>query len=144
MTPQPDAHNGLQINIPIPPPTKESRDKTVQNAKAAVDKAASAVRDSRGSVHKRLQDMQKKKVARPDDVRKAQDQMEKLTEKGQKELKDLFETSKKALERAWAGTRGHGHDMQFYHHAYMDTWEAFRFNWGELWDVLYACENKSV
>lgn len=65
-----------------------------------MDKAASAVRDSRGSVHKRLQDMQKKKVARPDDVRKAQDQMEKLTEKGQKELKDLFETSKKALERA--------------------------------------------
>ena len=51
-------------------------------------------------MHKRLQDMQKKKVARPDDVRKAQDQMEKFTEKGQKELKDLFETSKKALERA--------------------------------------------
>lgn len=44
--------------------------------------------------------MQKKKVARPDDVRKAQDQMEKITEKAQKEVKDVFETAKKALERA--------------------------------------------
>lgn len=72
----------------------------MQGAKAAGDKAANAVRDSRGAVHKRLQDMQKKKIARPDDVRKAQDQMEKITEKGQKEVKDLFEAAKKALERA--------------------------------------------
>ena len=73
----------------------------MQSAKAALEKAASAVRDSRGTVNKRLQDMQKKKIARPDDVRKAQDQMEKITEKAQKEVKDLFETAKKALERAW-------------------------------------------
>lgn len=72
----------------------------MQSAKAAGDKAANAVRDSRGAAHKRLQDMQKKKTARPDDVRKAQDQMEKITEKGQKEVKDLFEAAKKALERA--------------------------------------------
>lgn len=72
----------------------------MQSAKAAGDKAASVVRDSRGAVHKRLQDLQKKKIARPDDVRKAQDQMEKITEKGQKEVKDLFEAAKKALERA--------------------------------------------
>lgn len=51
-------------------------------------------------MHKRLQDMQKKKIARPDDVRKAQENMEKLTEKGQKEVKDLFEAAKKALEQA--------------------------------------------
>lgn len=58
-----------------------------------------AVRESRGAVHKRLQDMQKKKIARPDDVRKAQDQMEKLTEKGQKEVKELFDAAKKGMER---------------------------------------------
>ena len=65
-----------------------------------MEKAAGAIRDSRGSVNKRLQDAQKKKVATPDQVRKAREQMEKLTEKGQKEVKDLFETSKKNLERA--------------------------------------------
>lgn len=51
-------------------------------------------------MHKRLQDMQKKKVAQPDDVRKAHDQMEKTTEKGQKEAKDLFEAAKRTLEQA--------------------------------------------
>ena len=50
-------------------------------------------------MHKRLQDMQKKKVARPDDVRKAHDQMEKASDKGQKEVKDLFEAAKRALEQ---------------------------------------------
>ncbi|KAH8433607.1 ribosome-recycling factor [Aspergillus melleus] len=99
LTPQPDPHNTLQLNVPIPPPTKESRDKTVIAAKSAMDKAIAAIRESRGVVHKRLQDMQKKKIARPDDARKAQDQMEKLTEKGQKEVKDLFEAAKKGMER---------------------------------------------
>ncbi|KAL4802859.1 ribosome recycling factor-domain-containing protein [Aspergillus unguis] len=100
LTPQQDPHNALQLNIPIPPPTKESRDQTVLAAKAAMERAASSVRDSRGAIHKRLQNLIKKKTARPDDARKSQDKMEKLTEKGQKEVKDLFETAKKAMERA--------------------------------------------
>ncbi|KAJ5727099.1 hypothetical protein N7493_004919 [Penicillium malachiteum] len=99
LTPQPDPHNALQLNIPIPPPTKESRAQGVQAAKQAFEKASSAVRDSRGAMHKRLQDMQKKKLARPDDVRKAHDLMEKATDKGQKEVKDLFEAAKKSLEQ---------------------------------------------
>ncbi|RAH46931.1 ribosome-recycling factor [Aspergillus brunneoviolaceus CBS 621.78] len=100
LTPQADPHNALQLNVPIPPPTKESREHAVTMAKKAMEKAVTAVRDSRGVVHKRLQDMQKKKTARPDDVRKAQEQMEKLSEKGQKDVKELFETAKKAMERA--------------------------------------------
>ncbi|KAL3455550.1 ribosome recycling factor-domain-containing protein [Aspergillus heterothallicus] len=100
LTPQPDSHNALQLNIPIPPPTKESRDQTVLAAKAAMEKASSSVRDARGVVHKRLQALVKKKVARPDDARKSQDKMEKLAEKGQKDVKDLFETAKKTMERA--------------------------------------------
>lgn len=51
-------------------------------------------------MHKRLQEMQKKKLARPDDVRKAHDQMEKVTDKGQKEVKDMFEAARKTLEQA--------------------------------------------
>ncbi|GAD92644.1 ribosome recycling factor domain-containing protein [Paecilomyces variotii No. 5] len=100
LTPQQDSRNPLQLNITIPPPTKESREQTVQVAKAAAEKAANAIRNARGSVHKRLQDMQKKKLARPDDIRKAHDEMEKVQEKGQKEVKDIFEATKKALEQA--------------------------------------------
>ncbi|KAL1854753.1 ribosome-recycling factor [Paecilomyces lecythidis] len=100
LTPQQDSRNPLQLNITIPPPTKESREQTVQVAKAAADKASNAIRNARGSVHKRLQDMQKKKLARPDDIRKAHDEMEKVQEKGQKEVRDIFEATKKALEQA--------------------------------------------
>jgi ribosome recycling factor len=100
LTPQPDPHNALQLNIPIPPPTKESRDKNIQAAKQAYERAASAVRDTRGAMHKRLQDLQKKKLARPDDVRKAHDQMEKATDQGQKDVKDAFEGVRKTLEQA--------------------------------------------
>ncbi|PYH99556.1 ribosome recycling factor [Aspergillus ellipticus CBS 707.79] len=100
LTPQPDCRNALQLNISIPPPTKESRDQTIAMAKVAMEKAVGAVRDSRAVVHKRLQDLQKKKIARPDDIRKAQEQMEKLTEKGQKDVKDLFEATKRVMERA--------------------------------------------
>ncbi|KAL2869921.1 ribosome-recycling factor [Aspergillus lucknowensis] len=100
LAPQPEPHHPLQLNIPIPPPTKESRDRTVLAAKAAMEKASGSVRDSRGIVHKRLQDSVKRKIARPDDARKSQDKMEKLAEKGQKEVRDMFEAAKKAMEQA--------------------------------------------
>ncbi|KAJ5677440.1 uncharacterized protein N7477_003073 [Penicillium maclennaniae] len=100
LTPQSDAHNPLQLNIPIPPPTKESRDQNVRAAKQAFEKAASTVRDARGALHRRLQEMLKKKLARPDDVRKAHDQMEKATDKGQKDVKDMYEAARKTLEQA--------------------------------------------
>lgn len=100
LTPQQDPHNPLQLNISIPPPTKESREAMVQVAKQAMEKAASSIRDSRGGVHKRLQDAQKKKIARPDDVKKTHEKMEKVVEKGQKDIKELFEAAKKALEQA--------------------------------------------
>jgi ribosome recycling factor len=99
LTPQLDQHNPLQLNVPIPPPTMESREQTSKAAKVAMERAANAVRNSRASFHKRLQEMQKKKEARPDDIRKAHDQMEKVVDKGQKDIKDLFETAKKAWEQ---------------------------------------------
>lgn len=100
LTPQQDSHNPLQLNITIPPPTKESREQAVHVAKSATEKAVNAIRNARGTVHKRLQDMQKKKLVRPDDIRKAHDEMEKVAEKGQKEVKDIFEATKRSLEQA--------------------------------------------
>jgi ribosome recycling factor len=99
LTPQRDPHN-FQLNVQIPPPTRESRDQTIKTAKAAMERAANSMRKSRSTLHKRLQEMQKKKTARPDDIRKAHDQMEKVVEKGQKEVKDLFETARKSIEQS--------------------------------------------
>ncbi|KAK2759071.1 hypothetical protein FQN54_003170 [Arachnomyces sp. PD_36] len=99
LTPQPDPHNPLQLNVPIPPPTQESRDKAVQDARAAMDKAAAAVKAARATLQKRLRDMKLKKVVRPDDLKKAGDQMEKVAEKGQTEVKEVFEGVRKVLEQ---------------------------------------------
>ncbi|EFR01981.1 hypothetical protein MGYG_04984 [Nannizzia gypsea CBS 118893] len=97
LNPQADPHNPLQLNVAIPPPTKESREQTVKDAKAAMEKASNIVRNGRAALNKKLKGKDLKK-ARPDDVRKAVDQMEKIAEKGQKDVKDVFEAAKKALE----------------------------------------------
>ncbi|OJD22714.1 hypothetical protein ACJ73_05938 [Blastomyces percursus] len=98
LNPQPDPHNSLQLNVPIPPPTKESRDQSVKDAKAAMDKASTAVRNARGAINKKLKNMGVKKLVRPDDLYKQVEKMEKIAEKGQKEVKDVFDGAKKALE----------------------------------------------
>ncbi|KAL2361227.1 hypothetical protein RJZ56_005879 [Blastomyces dermatitidis] len=87
-----------ELNVPIPPPTKESRDQSVKDAKAAMDKASTAVRNARGAINKKLKNMGVKKLVRPDDLHKQVEKMEKIAEKGQKEVKDVFEAAKKALE----------------------------------------------
>lgn len=65
-----------------------------------MEKAADAVRSGRLTVNKKLQGMGKAKTARPDDLRKAKDMMEKITTKGQKEVQDVFTGAKKVLEQA--------------------------------------------
>lgn len=71
----------------------------MQVAKLAMDKAANAVREARGSTLKRLQNAQKKKTATPDEVYKAREKMEKITDRAQSDVKLAFESSKKTLER---------------------------------------------
>lgn len=68
-------------------------------ARAAWERAANGIRDSRASMHKHLQQLEKKKIARGDDVKKAHDRMEKIVEKGQKDVKELLEGAKRALEK---------------------------------------------
>ncbi|EEP76618.1 predicted protein [Uncinocarpus reesii 1704] len=99
LNPQQDPHNKLQLNVPIPPPTRESRDQVLKEAKAAMEKASTTVKNARANLNKKFKAAGNKKVVRPDDLHKALEQMEKITAKGQKEVKDAFEAAKKALER---------------------------------------------
>jgi ribosome recycling factor len=96
LNPQPDAHNPLQLNVPIPPPTKESRDRVIQIVKKAADKASMAVRDARGATHKTFKAIKGK----TDEAKKAHDNMEKVARKGQDDVKRIMESAQKALERA--------------------------------------------
>lgn len=57
LQPQPDAHNTSQLNVPIPPPTKESRDLALTAATKAGETASVGVRNARAAMQKKLRAM---------------------------------------------------------------------------------------
>lgn len=66
----------------------------------AGEKAATSIRDVRAAMQKRLRAMELKKVARPDDLKKAHKDMEKVVEKGNVDVKKIVEAAKKAMEQS--------------------------------------------
>lgn len=100
LTPQPDptGANPLLLVVNIPPPTAESRKAVIAEAAKAGDGATSGIRNSRGKQQKKLRAMGLAKAARPDDLKKAGAQMEKLVEKATTELKKVVDNAKKVLE----------------------------------------------
>jgi len=95
-----DAHNASQLNIPIPPPTKESRDQALAAASKAGDVANLAVKNARAAMQKRLRGMELKKLVRPDDLKIAHKDMEKLVEKGHADVKKATDSARKIMEQA--------------------------------------------
>ncbi|APA10064.1 predicted protein [Sclerotinia sclerotiorum 1980 UF-70] len=100
LQPVPDPQNPHALNIPIPPPTKESRDAALQAASKAGELASNGVRNARGAMQKKLRAMEVKKTVRPDDSKKAHKEMEKVVEKGNGEVKKLVEAARKGMEQA--------------------------------------------
>lgn len=100
LTPQPDptGANPLLLVLNIPLPTAESRKAVVAEASKAGDKAGTSVRDARGKLQKKLRGMAVSKAARPDDLKKAGVQMEKVVEKGNAEVKKIVDNARKVLE----------------------------------------------
>lgn len=100
MQPQVDAHNALQLNISIPPPTKESRDQALVAASKAGETANLAIKNARAAMQKRLRGMELKKLVRPDDLKKAHKEMEKLVEKAHADVKKTTDSARKNMEQA--------------------------------------------
>lgn len=100
LTPQPDptGTNPLLLLLNIPPPTAESRKEAVNAATKAGDVANNAIRNARGAQQKKIRAMQVAKTARPDDLKKAGDKMEKVVERGTGEVKKIVEGARKVLD----------------------------------------------
>jgi ribosome recycling factor len=90
-------NNPLELHVPIPPPTAESRAADAALASQEGEKALLGVRNARGSCHKRLRKMELEKKARPDDLRKAGKTMESIVEKATVEVKKAVDATKKAV-----------------------------------------------
>jgi len=100
LQPQVDAQNTAQLNVPIPPPTKESRDAALAAASKAGENANTGVRNARAAMQKKLRAIELKKAARPDDLKRAHKEMEKITEKGVADVKKAVDTARKTMEQA--------------------------------------------
>ena len=93
-----DAKNPQMVNVPVPPPTKESRGEMVKKAGEAGQKAQDGLRNARGGVQKKLQALKKK--VRPDDMKVAEKRMEEVVKKGKAELEGLVEKARKMIQDA--------------------------------------------
>ncbi|KAI9894671.1 MAG: hypothetical protein M1814_002027 [Vezdaea aestivalis] len=97
LNPQPSpSRNPLELQIPIPPPTQESRLEAQKEASKLGEQAARGIRNARQVCKQRLKQMQQAKLARGDDIRRAEKKMEIIVEKGVVEAKGLVDAARKA------------------------------------------------
>ncbi|TVY49813.1 Ribosome-recycling factor [Lachnellula occidentalis] len=101
LQPQIDPQNSTtQLNIRIPPPTKESRDQALADASKTGETAKAGVQTARSVQQKRLRGMELKKAVRPDDLKKAQKEMEKIVEKATTDVKKTVDTARKNMAQS--------------------------------------------
>lgn len=99
LQPMVDPKNPNQLNVPIPPPTKESRDQALADATKAGEAAKTAIQNARGVQQKRLRAMELSKTARPDDLKKAHKDMVKVMERGATGVKKHVDEARKTMSQ---------------------------------------------
>lgn len=85
------ASQGDMIRIPMPPLTEERRRELVKVVKSEAEDARIAVRNLRRDANSALKEMLKEKSVSEDDERKAQDDIQKLTDRFIGEIEKLIQ-----------------------------------------------------
>lgn len=94
----PEASNPLTIQVPLPPPTGETRRAAIQQASAASELADKWIAKARQNHNQKLRKYQLEKAVLPDDLQKAGKRMEEVVKKGHSEVKRIVDGAKKVLE----------------------------------------------
>jgi ribosome recycling factor len=94
-----DTHNSSQLHVQIPAPTRESRAQAEAEATKVGEAANVAIKNARAATQKWLRAIELKKTHRPDDLRKAHKEMEKVVDKGKASIKDIVSAAQKAMAR---------------------------------------------
>jgi ribosome recycling factor len=89
-----DSTNPLLINVPLPPPTKESRDANAKKAGQVLNKALEGLKSARLATHKKIMSVRK---VRPDEVAKADKKMEDITKKRKAEMEKTAAAAQKEI-----------------------------------------------
>jgi len=75
------SNNGDTIRVPMPPLTEETRREYTKQAKHEAENARVAIRNIRRDANNDFKDLQKEKQISEDDQRRAEEQVQKLTDK---------------------------------------------------------------
>ncbi len=94
----PESSNPLTIQVPLPPPTGESRRAAVESAIKAAERADKAIQKERQEHNKKLRKFELNRDVLPDDLQKAKKKMEEVVKKGHEEVKRISDGAKKVLE----------------------------------------------
>ncbi len=88
---------GTVIRIPMPALTEETRKNFIKHAKAEAETARVSVRNIRRDANAQLKDLLKEKAISEDDDRRAQDEVQKITDKFIAEIDKAFSVKEKDL-----------------------------------------------
>ena len=88
---------GAVIRIPMPALTEETRKNFIKHAKAEAETARVSVRNIRRDANTQLKDLLKEKTISEDDDRRAQDEVQKITDKFVAEIDKAFSVKEKDL-----------------------------------------------
>ncbi len=82
---------GNVIRVPMPPLTEERRKDMIRIVRQEAENARVAIRNIRRDANHHLKDLVKEKMASEDDERRAEEQVQKLTDQHIKEIDELLE-----------------------------------------------------
>ncbi|USP81738.1 Ribosome-recycling factor [Curvularia clavata] len=94
----PEPSNPLTIQVPLPPPTGESRRAAVKSAVKASERADKLIQQARQEHNKKLRKYEVNREVLPDDLQKAKKLMEEVVKKGHTEVKRISDGAKRVLE----------------------------------------------
>lgn len=91
------SNNGNTIRVPMPPLTEETRREFTKQAKNEAEHARVAIRNIRRDANTDFKDLEKEKEISEDDQHRAEEQIQKLTDKYIAQIEDAFQAKEEDL-----------------------------------------------
>ena len=91
------SNNGDTIRVPMPPLTEETRKEYTKQAKAAAENARIAIRNIRRDANSDFKELEKEKEISEDEQHKAEDQVQKITDKHIATIESSFQAKEADL-----------------------------------------------
>jgi ribosome recycling factor len=91
------SNNGDTIRVPMPPLTEETRKEYTKQAKAEAENARIAIRNIRRDANSNFKELEKEKEISEDEQRRAEDQVQKITDKHIATIESSFQAKEADL-----------------------------------------------